>query len=90
MGFHFALEESSIKVKKNLRESQAQFLEKLRKLRLRKNDDFLIKKNEYALWLFIVTCHGWISGLIQDDHLGVSDLLSSLMCISDYDTVAPR
>ena len=34
----------SIKVKKNLRQSQAQFREKLRKLRLRQNNDFLIKK----------------------------------------------
>ena len=34
-----------IKVKKNLRKSQAQFREKLRKLRLRQNDCFLIKQN---------------------------------------------
>ena len=34
----------SVKVKKNLRKSQAQFLEKLRKLRLRQNDGFLIKE----------------------------------------------
>ena len=34
----------SVKVKKNLRNSQAQFQEKLRKLRLRQNNDFL-KKN---------------------------------------------
>jgi len=34
----------SVKVKKNLRKSQAQFLEKLRKLRLRQNNGFLIKK----------------------------------------------
>ena len=33
----------SVKVKKNLRKSQAQFREKLRKLRLRRNDGFLIK-----------------------------------------------
>ena len=33
----------SEKVKKNLRKSQAQFQEKLRKLRLRQNDGFLIK-----------------------------------------------
>jgi len=31
------------KVKKNLRKSQAQFREMLRKLRLRENNDFLIK-----------------------------------------------
>jgi len=34
----------SVKVKKNLRESQAHFREKLRKLRLRQNNGFLIKK----------------------------------------------
>ena len=34
----------SVKVKKKLRKSQAQFREKLRKLRLRQNNDFLIKK----------------------------------------------
>jgi len=38
----------SVKVKKNLRKSQAQFREKLRKLRLRQNNDFLIKKNVYS------------------------------------------
>ena len=35
---------SSVKVKKNLRKSQAQFREKIRKLRLRQNYGFLIKK----------------------------------------------
>ena len=34
----------SVKLKKNLRKSQAQFREKLRKLRLRQNNDFLIKE----------------------------------------------
>ena len=34
----------SVKVMKNLRKSQAQFREKLRKLRLRQNNDFLIKR----------------------------------------------
>ena len=34
----------SVKVKKNLRKSQVQFWEKLRKLKLRQNNDFLIKK----------------------------------------------
>ena len=34
----------SVKAKKNLRNSQAQFREKLRKLRLRQNNGFLIKK----------------------------------------------
>ena len=34
----------SAKVKKNLRKSEAQFRKKLRKLRLRQNNDFLIKK----------------------------------------------
>ena len=33
----------SVKVKKNLRKSQAQFRERLRKLRLRQNNGFLIK-----------------------------------------------
>ena len=33
-----------VKVKKNLRKSQAQYREKLRKLRLRQNYGFLIKK----------------------------------------------
>ena len=37
----------SVKVKKDLRKSQAQFREKLRKLRLRQNNDFLIKRNMY-------------------------------------------
>ena len=35
----------SVKVKKNLRKSQAQFREKLRKLRLRQNGGFLIKNS---------------------------------------------
>ena len=35
---------TSIKVKKNLRKSQVQFREKLRKLTLRQNYGFLIKK----------------------------------------------
>ena len=34
----------SVKVKKNLRKSQAQFQEMLGKLRLKQNNDFLIKK----------------------------------------------
>ena len=34
----------SVKVKKNLRKSQTQFREKLRKLRHRQNNGFLIKK----------------------------------------------
>ena len=37
----------SVKVKKNLRKSHAQFREKLRKLRLSKNDGFLIKRIVY-------------------------------------------
>ena len=37
----------SVKVKKNLRKSQDQFREKLRKLRLRQNDGFLRKRNVY-------------------------------------------
>ena len=39
----------SVKAKKNLRKSEAQFREKLRKLRLRQNNDFLIKKTCIAL-----------------------------------------
>ena len=35
----------SVKVKNNLRKSQAQFQEKLNKLRLKQNDGFLIKKS---------------------------------------------
>ena len=35
----------SVKVKKNLRKPQAQFSEKLRKLRLRRNNGCLVKKN---------------------------------------------
>ena len=38
----------SVEVKKNLRKSQAQFREKLKKLRLRQNNDFLIKINLYC------------------------------------------
>ena len=37
----------AVKVKKNLRKSQAQFREKLGKLRLRQNDGFPTKKNVY-------------------------------------------
>ena len=44
-----------VKVKKNLRQSQAQFREMLRKLRLRQNNDFLIKKDVY----FTSTCPHW-------------------------------
>ena len=40
----------SVKVKKNLRKSQPQFGEKLRKLRLRQNNDFLIKKTCNYRW----------------------------------------
>ena len=38
----------SEKAKKNLRKSQAQFREKLRKLRLRQNNNFLIKKRVFT------------------------------------------
>ena len=38
----------SAKVRKNLRKSQAQFREKLRKLRLRQSNDFLITKYVYV------------------------------------------
>ena len=37
-----------VKVKKNLRRSQAQFREKLRKLRVRQNNDSLISKERYC------------------------------------------
>ena len=37
----------SVKVEKDLRKSRAQLREKLRKLRLRQNNDFLIKTNVY-------------------------------------------
>ena len=40
----------SVKGKKNVRKSQAQFREMLRKLRLRQNNDFLMKKNVYKSW----------------------------------------
>jgi len=40
---HFS-QSISVKVKKNLRKFQAQFWEMLRKLRLRQNDSFLIKR----------------------------------------------
>ena len=39
---------TSVEVKTNWRKSQAQFWEKLRKLRLKQNDGFLIKKTVYA------------------------------------------
>ena len=39
----------SVKVKKNLRKSQAQFREKLRELRLRQTNDFLIKKRVFEV-----------------------------------------
>ena len=44
---HHSRQFISLKVKKNLRKSQAQFREKLRKLRLRQNIKFLIKKRVY-------------------------------------------
>ena len=54
----------SVKVKKNLRKSQAQFREKLRKLRLRQNNDFLIKKNMYFSASYIIVHDILISTLI--------------------------
>ena len=41
---HHSRQFISLKVKKNLRKSQAQFRDKLRKLRLKQNIKFLIKK----------------------------------------------
>ena len=49
----------SAKVKKNLRKSEAQFRKKLRKLRLRQNNDFLIKKNVYTRCLKKVRFYPW-------------------------------
>ena len=43
----------SVNVKKNLRKSQAQFQEELRKLRLRQNDDFLITKTCILVQLYL-------------------------------------
>ena len=42
-----------VKVNKNLRKFQAQFREKLRQLRLRQNDGFLIKKSVYIVQSFL-------------------------------------
>ena len=39
----------SVKVKKKLRKSQDQFREKLRKLRLKQNNDFFVKKKRVAM-----------------------------------------
>ena len=44
----------SVKVKKNLRKSQGQFREKLRKLRLRQNYGFLIKNNLHTLIIDLI------------------------------------
>ena len=49
----------SEKVKINLRKSQAQFREKLRKLRLRQNDGFLIKKTCNPQELIVKSDFGW-------------------------------
>ena len=43
-----------VKVKKDFRKSQAQFGEKLRKLRLRQNDGFLMEKNVYKTTLDVL------------------------------------
>ena len=43
----------SVKVKKNLRKSEAQFREMLRKLRLRHNNDFLIKKRVWDVTVLL-------------------------------------
>ena len=40
----------SVKVKKHLRKSQTPFREKLRKLKLRQNNDFIIKKVYLTYW----------------------------------------
>ena len=51
----------SVKVKKNLRKSQAQLREKLRKLRLRQNNDFLIKSRVLSsLERLMFRCHGYM------------------------------
>ena len=46
----------SVKVKKNLSKCQAQFREKLRNLRLRQNDGFLIKKR-VSNFTYVVNGH---------------------------------
>ena len=53
----------SVKVKKNLRKSQAQFWEKLRKLRLRQNIGFLIKK---CVFTVIQKKFLWILMFLED------------------------
>ena len=51
----------SEKVKKSLRKSQAQFREKLRKLRLRQNDVFLYKRS--VLHLSVLLIIGVLGGI---------------------------
>ena len=46
----------SVEVKKNLRKSQAQFWEKLKKLRLRQNDSLLIKNVYKTKNCYLTTC----------------------------------
>ena len=63
----------SVKVKKNLRKSENQFREKLRKLRLRQNDSFLIEKNVCLNWSIYNLCQkSWNTFIISAAHLEVS------------------
>ena len=70
------------KVKKKLRKSQAQFREMLRKLRLRQNNDFLIKKTctQHALLRVIETIcmHIDQSGVCS---MVMMDLLKAYVCL---------
>ena len=63
----------SVKVKKNLGKSENQFREKLRKLRLRQNDSFLIEKNVCLNWSIYNLCQkSWNTFIISAAHLEVS------------------
>ena len=55
-----------VKVKKNLRKSQAQFREKLRNLRLRQNYSFLIKKLVLDLWMTVANTRKLSLEIIED------------------------
>ena len=85
----------SVKVKKNLRKSQAQFREKLRKLRLRQNNDFLIKKTCICFVIMVMknrkTFH-FQHSMVHDNRLcvkvkGVSnfDILTTKNSSQSYD-----
>ena len=63
----------SVKVKKNLRKSQAQFREMLRKLRLRQNYDFLIKKNVYTTFILSFQESGHTANVVFQGALHTGD-----------------